>query len=96
MMSTKILINFSKNVFVIPKIKKSMNPKGRPKKEEVFVQTSFRLPRSLLEEMDEYIKKEMLTRSIFIRKAISEYLTKHLTNEDLRLVLEAIKRNKEK
>lgn len=73
-----------------------MNPYGRPKKEEVFVQTSFRLPKSLLNEMDEYIKKEMLTRSIFIRKAIVEYLTRHIVDEDLHLILDAIKRNKDK
>lgn len=72
-----------------------MNPKGRPKKDEVFVQTSFRLPKSLLDEMDEYIEKEMLNRSIFLRKAISEYLSKHLVEEDLRIALEAIKRNKQ-
>lgn len=72
-----------------------MNPNGRPKKEEVFVQTSFRLPKSLLNEMDEYIEKEMLNRSIFIRKAISEYLSKHVSDNDLRIALEAIKRNKQ-
>lgn len=72
-----------------------MNPKGRPKKEEIFVQTSFRLPKALLKEMDDYIEKEMLNRSIFIRKAISEYLMKHQEESDLRIALEAIKRNKQ-
>lgn len=79
----------------IQKGEKEMNPNGRPKKEEVFVQTSFRLPKSLLNEMDEYIEKEMLNRSIFIRKAISEYLSKHVSDNDLRIALEAIKRNKQ-
>lgn len=77
------------------KKEEKMNPNGRPKKEEVFVQTSFRLPKSLLKEMDDYIEKEMINRSIFIRKAISEYLTKHISDEDLRVALEAIKRNKQ-
>ena len=45
--------------------------------------------------MDEYIEKEMLNRSIFIRKAISEYLSQHVSDNDLRIALEAIKRNKQ-
>lgn len=58
-----------------------MNPNGRPKKseDEVLKPASFRLPPATIKKLDDAVKEEGISRSIFLRKAIEEKINNKMS-----------------